>query len=1027
MQGVGHGMNENDKLRETRKVEFLDTKRHMKLGLSLFKKGEYERAIEQFELVLLHDKGCVRAHNNLGYGYRMLGDYEKALAVWQEGLKVDPSYKRMQKNISSLQGRLKSVAEKAGPLPVGIEDFEAEIERISENAELVELLEGRFFDVYLLEDDGVRYALKTPKMPFSDRPETLKAFEKSCSGWLKLDSCDHVARASSIERVTGRPFLVIEHLRGGSVRRFLQGLPGDSPYGKRRSGKTFGDASLSLPRMLDLGVQACIGLQFIHKQLGAAHGDIRPENLLLEVAPTDPEQRQTETKSDRYVLKVTDVGLWATFADSQLYCDANGQPLPDFSDMGLVRAPSGFLTPSPSSCAPELLGCVHAPDVLTDVYSFGVVLYEILTGTVPFVGLRPAEILDEIRSRPEHPSIVNRTIPRALGNVAMRCLERDPRARFDNFIQVADSLINWLDENRTALEHMRELCKRYRKMSTHQFKDEEKRASVMIVGGTEFCSETDQIWEILKRRANDERDAGLMERLNKIEKALLVPGLSIGELYPTVASIIDAMTLTPPGEYRDRLAALGSAEGAEASETRAEPGSTRTDEPLKRKGADTDSIEIQAFGPEIVEKHAALLMDGQRDSATRLLADALKFRAELLLLESPNGQNLLAALDTLQKSESFPVWLLTLMQELSSRSSCPAPVEFLEKGMETPREMIAAVCGLLFMLGGEFAASLETFNMIPEERYLPSLDIYIWAMAKFQSQKMQEIRLNSLKNASRMLREAIISARDRPKRSAIVHTSIPDAALADAFFLRGLILEQAGEHRHAVDHFRACKRILDLNVGLPKKMIAWANLVQGKCMYDLGMPSEALLRWQRALTLDLAPPFLASIEVGQYSPRSLMSAHLLKSCEGALSRFGDRPDLWALKGKLLNCSSEAEDAIVCASRALAIDESFYPAHFIKMESLVIQQRNSEALEAVRICALREPHDPLFMLREAEILCHLGEPEKALAELRRAIGHALDVFELKAAISEKRLAALENHDDFKSIVEHLGLDSTQTSF
>ncbi|MBI5117461.1 tetratricopeptide repeat protein [Candidatus Poribacteria bacterium] len=1015
-------MNENDKLREIRKVEFLDTKRHMKLGLSLFKKGEYERAIEQFKLILLHDKGCVRAYNNLGYSYRTIGDYEKALAAWEEGLKVDSSYKRLQKNILSLQTRLKSAEEKAGPLPVGIEDFEAEIEWISENAELVELREGRFFDVYLLEDGGDRYALKTPKRPFSDRSETLKAFERSCSGWLRLDPCEYIVKASSIERVKGKPFLTVEHLRGGSLRRFLQGLPGDSPYGKRPPAKTSGDASLSLPRMLDLGVQACIGLQFIHKQLGAAHGDIRPEKLLLEVTPTDPKERQTETKSDRYVLKVTDVGLWATFAESQLYCDANGQLLPGFSDMGLVRAPSGFLTPSPSSCAPELLESIRTPNILTDVYSLGVVLYEILTGTVPFVGSRSAEILDEIRNRPEHPSTVNPAVPRVIGDVAMRCIERNPRARFDNFIQIADSLISWMDVNGTAIENMKELCKRYRKVSTHQFKDEEKRASVMIVGGTEFCSETDQIWEILKRRANDERDAGLTERLDEIEKALRVPGLSIGELYPTAASIIDAATLTPPGEYRDRLVALASAELAETSETMSEPGSARTDEPVKRKSADTDNIEARIFGPEIAEKHIAFMKEGQRDLAARLLADALKFRAELLL-ESPNGRNLLSAFDTLRRFESFPAWVAALMQELSSRSSCPAPVEFLEKGMETPREMIAAVCGLLFMLGGEFAASLETFNMISEERYLPSLDIYLWAMAKFQSQKMEKIRLNSLKNAGRMLREAIVSARDRRKRSTIVYTSLPDAALADAFFLRGLVLEQSGEHRHAVDHFRACKRIVDLNVGLPKKTIAWANLVQGKCMYDLGMPSEALLRWQRVLTLDLAAPFLASLEVGRHSPRSLMSAHLLKCCESALSRFGDNPMLWTLKGKLLNCCGETDDAHMCASRALTLDDGFYPAHFIKMESLLTQQRNSEAFEAVHICALREPHDPLFMLREAELLCRLGEPEKALLELRRAIGHALDVFDLRAAINEGRLAALESHDDFRSIVEHLGLHST----
>ncbi|MBI4830179.1 MAG: protein kinase, partial [Candidatus Lindowbacteria bacterium] len=454
----------NDEPRQTRKIVFHGTKKHMKLGLSSFKKGEYKRAIEQFELILLHDKHYVRAYNNLGYSYRTIGEYDKALAVWEEGLRIDPSYKRLQKNISSLQKRVKSAEQKTGPLPMGIEDLEAEVDWISENAELVELREGCFFDAYLVEDGGRKYILKTPNKLFANRPELLEAFQKACSGWLSLAPCDYVVKASSMEHVLRKPFLALEHADGGSLRQRLDEVLRDIGYAKGAAHAAPGMRGFTLAQILEFAIQASVGLHFIHERLGVAHGDVQPENFLLQAAGADIENAKIGAETDRYSLKVTDVGVWEVFARSELYCDAKGQPLSQFSSAGLVRTQSGFLTPSISSCAPELLESVCTPDILTDVYSFGVSLYEMFTGTVPFSGSRPAEVLDEMNDRPEHPSVVNPRIPPALANIAMRCLERRPVARYENFLEIVDELIQWLDGNRTALLRLQEQCRRYRKI-----------------------------------------------------------------------------------------------------------------------------------------------------------------------------------------------------------------------------------------------------------------------------------------------------------------------------------------------------------------------------------------------------------------------------------------------------------------------------------------------------------------------------------------------------------------------------------
>ena len=227
-------MSRNDKQQEIPRGDFLGTKKHMTRGLSLFKKGEHQRAIEQFELILLHDKNYVRAYNNLGYVYRAIGDYDKALRVWKEGLQVDSSYRRLQMNIESLRRFLESKEAKIEPPPLGAEDFEFGVEWLSEAAELSEIREGRFFDAYVIEDGGVRYALKTLRKPFSADRAMLQAFEHACSAWLQLGHNTHVVHARSLEWVRDLLFLALDHVPGGSLRALLSSLSAADPRYRRQ-------------------------------------------------------------------------------------------------------------------------------------------------------------------------------------------------------------------------------------------------------------------------------------------------------------------------------------------------------------------------------------------------------------------------------------------------------------------------------------------------------------------------------------------------------------------------------------------------------------------------------------------------------------------------------------------------------------------------------------------------------------------------------------------------------------------------
>jgi hypothetical protein len=200
---------------------------------------------------------------------------------------------------------------------------------------------------------------------------------------------DHVIDIHAVEEAAGLPYLVMEHVTGGSLQERLD-----------RGGP------LTSAEVARIGAQTAAGLAAAHAR-GLVHRDVKPANILFD-----------ETTGR---VKLTDFGL-ARAAE----------------DAGLTQ--SGVVAGTPAYMAPEQARG-EAADHRADLFSLGSVLYALSAGRPPYRAEGALAVLRQVADDAPPPlREVNPAVPAWLAEIIARLHARDPAERFPSAAEVAELL-----------------------------------------------------------------------------------------------------------------------------------------------------------------------------------------------------------------------------------------------------------------------------------------------------------------------------------------------------------------------------------------------------------------------------------------------------------------------------------------------------------------------------------------------------------------------------------------------------------
>jgi eukaryotic-like serine/threonine-protein kinase len=213
----------------------------------------------------------------------------------------------------------------------------------------------------------------------------------------------NVVRIHDLGEIDNKKFITMSYVQGHDLATLL-----------RRQAK------FPIARALHLARQIAAGLEAAH-EAGVVHRDLKPANIMIG--------------ADDLAL-IMDFGISASTEE----------------------AASGGVVGTLEYMAPEQ-GTGQNVDARADIYAFGLILYELLVGPRLVATTTPQERVETMKQRISGgvapPRTLDPSIPEPLDAIVVRCLEKDPAARFQTTTELCAALARLDDAGERIPEQTR--------------------------------------------------------------------------------------------------------------------------------------------------------------------------------------------------------------------------------------------------------------------------------------------------------------------------------------------------------------------------------------------------------------------------------------------------------------------------------------------------------------------------------------------------------------------------------------------
>ncbi|AOZ91528.1 Stk1 family PASTA domain-containing Ser/Thr kinase [Paenibacillus crassostreae] len=226
---------------------------------------------------------------------------------------------------------------------------------------------------------GRNVAIKVLRQQFVDDEEFIRRFRREAQSAASL-SHPNVVSIYDVGQEDDIHYIVMEYIEGFNLNEIIQDR-----------------APLQVEESIRITAQICDALDHAH-QNQIIHRDIKPHNILIG-------------RNGR--VKVTDFGIARAVTSTTI------------TQTGSVLGSVHYFSPE------------HAKGVLTgeksDLYSLGIVLYQMLTGTLPFLGESPISVaLKHLQEDFEDPRDTNPLIPQSVENIILKSMRKNPSERYQS-------------------------------------------------------------------------------------------------------------------------------------------------------------------------------------------------------------------------------------------------------------------------------------------------------------------------------------------------------------------------------------------------------------------------------------------------------------------------------------------------------------------------------------------------------------------------------------------------------------------